>query len=124
MSAKIPLKPINFDAAQRAVDEMVVERLVPVHVVPAPAPASPEGEGGDAPQLVTASVAPARPVRSPTRNFSVNLPEYVIDAIFARAAQSKPRGTVRGVILQALRATGIDIKDIDMIPDNRRTRVA
>ncbi|MGD9726416.1 MAG: hypothetical protein AB7E70_03295 [Hyphomicrobiaceae bacterium] len=124
MSSKspIPVRPIDFDLAKRAVDEIVVERKVPTQVVPI---ASIEREGEGAKQApAPAPAAKPRPQRSPTRNFTIDLPDYVIDALHARTVQTKPRCTVRSLVLQGLRAIGFDIKDIDMVPDARRRPIS
>lgn len=109
MSTKssIPIKPIDFDLAKRAVEEFVVERNVPSQVYPKSVER--EGEGA----------APVIP-RAPSRKFTVDLPDYVIDAIAARALQARPRQTGRYVILEALKAIGIHVEDADLVKDGRR----
>ena len=118
MSTKtsIPFQPIDFDVAKRAIDEITVERQLPTQVVTLP---TPSGEGRvESPK--PHPVVSLLPQPSPTRNFNVDLPDYLIDALHARALQTKPRCTVRSIIFQSLRANGFEIKDVDMIPDGRR----
>jgi len=141
----IPIRPIDFDIARRAVDEFAAERNVPTQVFPheglksvtagtksldvstpdsseppiqaaKPAPQQGKGRGASDARDLSPSIE-----RAPVRKFTVELPEYVIDAIMARAIQVKPRKTSRYVILEALRAIGFEIKDVDMVVDGRRT---
>lgn len=113
--AVIPIKQIDFDLTRRAVEEFSTERNVPTQVYPkqVTAPDAEQGKGrGAAP-------APATP-KTPVRKFTVELPDYVIDAIQQRTIQSKPKRTARYVILEALRAIGIQVAEADMILDGRR----
>ena len=59
-------------------------------------------------------------MRPPSRKFTVELPDYVIDAIQARTIQSKPKRTARYVVLEGLRAIGIQVDETDMVMDGRR----
>lgn len=116
----IPFQPIDFDIAKRAIDEITVERQLPTQVVTA---LHASGEGmTEMPK--PAPVVSLLPQPSPTRNFTVDLPDYLIDALHVRALQTKPRCTVRSIIFQSLRANGFEIKDVDMIPDGRRRKRA
>lgn len=111
----IPIRPIDFDMAKRTVDAFAAERNVPTQVYPQEVvpEAGDEGKGRAEPIIP--------PARSPVRKFTVELPDYVIDAVLTRALQSKPRTTSRYVVLEALRSIGIDVKDEDMVLDGRRT---
>jgi|KBSSwiStaDraftv2_1062776.scaffolds.fasta_scaffold4332811_1 hypothetical protein len=51
---------------------------------------------------------------------SVDVPEYVWTALRMRAAQEMV--TVRHVVMKALKESGIDIDDADMVDDGRRAR--
>lgn len=118
--SQLKIPPIDFDKARRAADEVVRERKIPTQVVSLPqAPIQDKGEGASEPRV---PVAVSRPTRTPTRNFTVDLPEYLIDAVHQRAALSKPRCTERFVVMQGLRAIGFEIQDEDMVPDARRRR--
>lgn len=111
----IPIKAIDFDVTRRAVDEFSAERNIPTHVYPSAVPAPDlvgKGRGGG---------APATSPRTPSRKFTVELPEYVIDAIQARTFQAKPKRTARYVVLEGLRALGISVDDADMVLDGRRS---
>lgn len=109
----IPIQPIDFELAKRTVDEFSTQRNVPSQVFPQAAKRAEEGRG----QLPVAPPAP----RTPTRKFTVDLPEYVIDAIHQRALSSRPKQTARYVVLEALQALGLDIQPDDMVRDGRRS---
>lgn len=109
----IPIKPIDFSIAKRVVAEVAEDRNVPRQVFPGDA--AEEGRGGG---------KPPRAARSPHRKFTVTLPDYVIDAILARALQSRPKRTARAVVLESLKAIGIAVKDEDMVLDGRRSPTA
>ena len=119
MSSKtaIPIKPIDFDIAKRVVEDFAAERNVPRQVFPHAEP----GRGGEgaAPRPVP---RPSAPPPSPSSKFTVVLPDYVIEAIHARALQSRPKRTARAVVLEALKAVGIEVRDADMVLDGRRGR--
>lgn len=113
--AVIPIKQIDFDLTRRAVEEFSTERNVPTQVYPKQVAAADAEQGkgrGTAP-------APTFP-KTPVRKFTVELPDYVIDAIQQRTIQSKPKRTARYVILEALRAIGIPVAEADMVLDGRR----
>jgi hypothetical protein len=110
----IPIKEIDFNQTRQAIDDFSAQRNIPSHVYPTPAPAadrSNKRRGGD---------QPAAAPRAPSRKFTVELPDYVIDAIQARTYQSKPKRTARYVVLEGLRALGIAVEDADMVLDGRR----
>lgn len=111
----IPIKSIDFDVTRRAVDEFSAERNIPTQVYPSTVPVTPQ------PQKERVVASPAANPRSPSRKFTVELPEYVIDAIQARTYQTKPKRTARYVVLEGLRAIGISVDDADMVLDGRRT---
>ena len=54
------------------------------------------------------------------KTLNIEVPDYTWIAIKMRAAQDMV--SVRHVIMLALRADGIEIKDADMIEDGRRLR--
>lgn len=89
----------------------------------APAPSN-NGEGARPVQRTIAPPAPApvpeTPQPAPVSTGSLGLPNYVWTDLKVRAA--KGDGTVRYIIMQALRAYGITIDDIDMVEDGRRLR--
>lgn len=81
-------------------------------------------------------VAPTEPTRKPRRagaatqstprgrmkTLNIEVPDYAWIAIKMRAAQEMV--SVRHIIMSALKAEGIQIKDADMIEDGRRLRGA
>ncbi|MBU2531165.1 MAG: hypothetical protein KKB37_00380 [Alphaproteobacteria bacterium] len=118
---RIPIQPIDFDLAKRAVDEFAVERQVPASVVPQSTVRA--GEGQPPPPSVPAPT-PVKTVvaaRKPQRKFTVDLPDYIIEAIQDRAFKAKPKKTARYVVLEALQSLGFDIQPDDMIRDGRRS---
>lgn len=112
---QIPIQPIDFDIAKRAVEEFSTERNVPKQIFPQVASVDREGEG---------SAVRHVPLRAPMRKFTVELPNYVIDAVHARTVQARPHVTARYVVLEGLKAIGIEVKDEDMVHDGRRTRAS
>lgn len=58
--------------------------------------------------------------RSRMKPLNVEVPDYAWVAIKTRAAQEMV--SLRHVILSALRANGIEIRDADMVEDGRRLR--
>lgn len=112
--AAIPIQPIDFDIAKRAVDEFASERNVPTNAYPRPAPALTEEKGRGA-------IESEKLRRSPCTKFTLELPDYVLDAIMHKALSAKPRATAKYVILQALLDAGFFIREEDLKPDGRRT---
>ena len=106
----IPIRPIDFDVAQRAVDELAEERKIPSQVYPMDRKDGEDGKGE----------VQQKTCRAPVKKVTVELPDYVVDELTLRAVQTKPRQTVRYVILDALRAYGLTVKDEDMVQDARR----
>lgn len=113
----IPLKPIDFDAVDQAVEHQVMQRAIPRQIYP--------GAGqGPQPVVTPAPVAPA--VASPPvgrrsgQRLTLELPDYIVDQIYERARQGKPRATAKSVVIAGLKAIGLVIKDEDLVPDGRR----
>jgi hypothetical protein len=59
-----------------------------------------------------------KPAQAKSRRIHINVPIYAIKDLKDRATADDT--TLRYVVLTALRAFGIDIKDVDMIEDGRR----
>jgi hypothetical protein len=64
--------------------------------------------------------APKQKARAKTKTLNIQAPDYVWIAVKTRAAQEMV--SVRHVIMSALKASGIEIADDDMIEDGRRLR--
>lgn len=113
--AKPIIKPINFEDTAKLVAEFAADRNIPTKQYPAEEKKR-EGEGG-----VAAVPIPVRPKvsRSPTRKFTLDMPDYVIDAINLKAVETK--STSRHIVLRGLRAIGFTIRDEDMPADGRRS---
>ena len=56
------------------------------------------------------------------KTLNIEVPDYAWIAIKMRAAQQMV--SARHIIMEALRAQGIDIKDVDMVEDGQRLRGA
>ena len=77
----------------------------------APKPVSEPSRAGDATESTP---------RAKMKTLNVEVPDYAWIAIKMRAAQEM--SSVRHVIMTALKAQGIEIRDADMIEDGRRLR--
>lgn len=108
---KPPVKSIDFGAAAAMVEEFAREKNIPTKQFPADVPPVSKGEGS----------APARPKaasRSPTRKFTVDMPDYLVKALNMKAAETT--STSRFFVLQGLRAIGFTVREEDMAEDGRR----
>jgi len=118
MSTKslIPIQPIDFDIAKRAVDEFSQLREVPSSI--APSQLNPgTGEGAT---LVTA--VQHRQPASPIKKLTLELPRYVVKELATRALKNDC--TIKYIVLEALARNGISVKDTDLLQDGRRTFVS
>lgn len=62
----------------------------------------------------------AEPARAPVEKLTIEIPAYLGDAIRRDAVGS--RKTARHVVMEALKAAGYKIEDVDLVPDGRRSR--
>lgn len=110
-SPAIQIQPIDFDKIEEAVELTAQARGLPKHVYPAAVPAP----------LPTA-VQPVQPLKKKRAvcRFTVEVPDYVAQQIYARAAATNPRSTSKHVVLSALKAIGIRVDDEDLVTDGRR----
>lgn len=60
------------------------------------------------------------PVRALAEKLTIEIPTYLGDAI--RRAAVADRKTARHVVMEALKAAGFTVEDVDLVPDGRRTR--
>jgi hypothetical protein len=105
---------VELDTLDQRLQAKAVEKGIPTLVAPAPGAAS----------AVTArkgarNAADSTPLAA-TKPLNVQVPDYAWVAIKIRAAQE--RVSIRYVIMSALRAAGIEIKDVDMHEGGRRVR--
>ena len=110
----IPLKPINFEATARAVEQYAEQNNIPALTFPQ---RRQRREGGS-----TEAAAPVPEVHDKSRTMKrlpMEVPEYVIDSLKERAAKDKG-ASVRFVVLSALKAFGIEVDDDELIKDKRR----
>ena len=112
MSTSRGFKPLAGIAASDAdLDAFAARKGVPAlnHAAPAP--------------TVTAQApSPLALIKPPAvlRRVTLDLPEYVVDQLHDRARAA--RCTTRHVVMTALKSTGVQINDDDMISDGRRLR--
>lgn len=131
--SKPTFKPIDLKKMQSVVDEFSAEKNVPalsfpavapVAAVPVPAPA-PVEEGSAPPAEASEPKPVAKRVRkssqpAPVRRLAAELPDYLFTAISKKAAEEGT--TKRYIILDALRAHGFSVNDIDFSEDGRRVQ--
>lgn len=110
-----------FMALDADIDDSRLERLAEEKgVATMVRPANGAGEG----EKTRPIVAPVDPEAAPTprsqmKNFSIEIPEYVWRELKLRSLE---RGTIKHIIMSALRRDGVTIRDADMIEDGRRDR--
>ncbi len=129
--SKPAFKPIDLKKMQSVVDEFSAEKNVPALSFPAvtaaPVIAIPAlAEEGSAEGVTSSSSKPvAKRARktsqpAPARRLAVELPDYLFSAISKKAAEEGT--TKRFIILDALRAHGFVVNDIDFNEDGRRVQ--
>jgi hypothetical protein len=97
----IPIKPIDFDAANRAVDTLAITRNIPSLAFP----------------QATAPIAPAVAETRPHR-LNLDISASVMRCLKQRALEGGT--TVRAVVLHALASAGVPIPPDDLYSDGRR----
>jgi len=118
--ARPSFQGVEIDLVDQRPEAQAIEKGIPSLVV-----AKPSIENVDGP--TTAHVKPrragegARPTpRARMKTLNLEVPDYAWIEIKMRAA--KQMTSVRHVIMSALKAEGIEIRDADMIEDGRRLR--
>ena len=107
---------VELDPIDARLEAKAAEKGIPTLVTPSSEMVNTQrrrGRAGDA--------AEGTP-RARMKPLNVEVPDYAWIALKTRAAQEMV--SVRHVILLALRASGIEIKDADMVEDGRRLRGA
>ena len=118
MSTKspIPLKPLDFGATAKAVEAFTQRHNVPSLSYPAAPPPSPPTQ----PPVAAAPMpAPVQTAARVMKRLPMEVPEYVMDALKKKASETKG-ASVRYVVLCALKAYGIEVRDEEMVLDRRR----
>lgn len=115
-----PFQPLDTDIDDK-LEKLARNNGVGTMTKPEPAP-SMGGEGPLKPQPgpTTVAIAQQSTPRDRMKNVSLDLPDYVWTDVKIRAAQDQT--SMRYIIMKALRAEGITIKDVDMIEDGRQNR--
>ena len=106
----IPLKPINFEETARVVGDFAKQNNIPSLTFPKTTEERGVGEGRTAGTPTNSVVMKRLPMV---------VPEYVMDSLKQRAAQDKG-ASVRFVVLSALKAYGIEVRDDELVKDKRR----
>lgn len=60
------------------------------------------------------------PARAASEKLTIEIPDYLGQAI--RRAAVADRKTARHVVMEALKAAGFKVEDVDLVPDGRRRR--
>lgn len=133
MNAPKPMfKTIDLKQMQAAVNEFSTEKNVPALTFPATPPPAVVAivhktiEEKNATVAETAAPKPvAKRVRkgsqpAPVRRLAVELPDYLFTAVSKKAAEEGT--TKRYIVLEALRAHGFTVNDIDFSEDGRRVQ--
>jgi hypothetical protein len=126
MSVQRAMKPafqsVELDLIDRRLDVQAVEKGIPTLVVQKSGLAEPAAEvPPPSPSLPVGSrSSPRSTPRGRMKTLNIEVPDYAWVAIKMRAA--KDMVSVRHVIMLALRETGIEINDVDMVEDGRRYR--
>src|SRR5262245_36643624 len=105
-------QPVNLEPIDERLEERAAEKGIPTLVVPA-------AKARTTPQKSN-RLGERSTGRSRMKPIVVDVPDYVWVAVKIRAAQEM--ASVRHFIMSALRASGIEIKEEDMIEDGRRFR--
>lgn len=116
-----PFLPVTSDIDDERIERLAQEKGVASMVKPAPAT---QRAGEEAPvkptrKAVEPSQSTATP-RSKMKAVNLELPDYAWTDLKIRAAQMQT--SVRHIVMKALKADGIAIRDVDMVEDGRRDR--
>jgi len=123
-TARPSFQSVEIDLVDQRLEAQAAEKGIPTLVV-----AKPAAESAEAPSVSSANPAAklnragqgARPTpRARMKTLNLEVPDYAWIEIKMRAA--KQMTSVRHVIMTALKADGIEIRDADMIEDGRRLR--
>lgn len=119
-SERKPFQPLDPDIDDK-LEKLARSNGVGTMTKPEPVP-SRAGEGHLKPQAAptTVAIAPEATPRNRMKNVSLDLPDYAWTEVKIRAAQNQT--SMRYIIMKALRADGITIKDVDMVEDGRTVR--
>ena len=110
----------------REIDDAVIARIGdkmnwgnrPLGSAAAPPLATPTAQAE--PPAPPAAIPPAEPAPVEETSFNLSLPVYVMDQLAEMAFKRK--ATKKYIIMEALRALGVQISDEDMLQDGRSSR--
>lgn len=109
----IPLKSIDFEGTARAVETFSKTHNIPSLSFPQQPPRAAIGEE---PQLLRPIVDTSRVMK----RMPMVVPEYVMESLKKKAHETKG-ASVRFVVLSALKAYGIEVRDEELVKDKRRS---
>jgi len=118
----VELDPIDLRLEAKAIEKGIPTLVTTKPEAPVPQPGEPVtlNRGSIARQAGRAGAAARATPRARMKTLNIEVPDYAWIAIKMRAA--KEMVSVRHIIMTALKADGIDIKEADMIEDGRRLR--
>ncbi len=126
-AGKPAFQSVEIDLIDQRLDAQAAEKGIPTLVAPKSAPleiavdaGAPRPSKPVRPKMSRAAVPVESTPRVRMKTLNVEVPDYAWIAIKMRAARDMV--SVRHVIMLALRADGIEIKDADMVEDGRRLR--
>lgn len=112
-------KSLDLSKIKSAVGEVAKENDVPKLVHPSvPAVPAISDDASPALQLTPAKRAARKNNPAPVKRVAVDLPDYLVKAITKQHAEQGV--TKRYLYLQAFRAAGYTVNDVDMLEDGRR----
>lgn len=116
-SPGLTIPSIDFQRIEQAVEATAKERGLPKQTYPSAVP-PPVPEVVSVPVAATPRLASKK--KRSTMRFTVDMPDYIAQQIYARASSTMPRSTAKSVMFAALRAYGLRVDDEDLVPDGRR----
>ncbi|MBX9865110.1 MAG: hypothetical protein K2Y42_20400 [Hyphomicrobium sp.] len=118
---RAPFQPVSADIDDQKLERLAAEKGVGSLVKPV-ADGAGEARSVYEPPRVKKSEAPnpeATP-RSQMKTVNLEVPDYAWTELKIRAAREQV--SVRHIVMEAMRAIGVAIKDADMVEDGRRIR--
>ncbi len=113
-TARPAFQSVELDPIDARLEARAAEKGIPTLV----APGSATGDGQT--RQGRAAAASGGTPRARMKTLNVEVPDYAWIAIKTQAAQKMV--SVRHIIMSALRASGIEIMEADMVEDGRRLR--
>lgn len=114
--------PLDVDdaALDRVNAKLGVPTLTRSEPASVPRPRLNRAKHADEAALPEASRMAVAPARTASEKLTIEIPDYLGQAI--RRAAVADRKTARHVVMEALKAAGFTVEDVDLVPDGRRRR--